>query len=72
VVVEAGRCGWGRDNGLFPEFRLGWVRVMFCRDPIIDTLRHTLAALRAARAELAEHRRRPRIVPAPPPAGERR
>lgn len=67
-MVEFGRCGWGRDAGLFPEVRLGVVRVMLTRDPLIDTLRRTLADLRAARAELAQ---RPRIVPAPPPAWER-
>jgi hypothetical protein len=70
LVVEFARCGWGRDDGLFPEIRLGFVRVMITREPIVDALRGLLTDLRAAHDEL-RMAQRPRVVQAPPPAWER-
>lgn len=37
--ISFGRCGFGGNLGLFPELRLGIVRVGCCRGAIVDHLR---------------------------------
>lgn len=54
VWCSLGRCGFGGNLGLFPELRLGVVRIGCCRGAITghieemrDRLRRALASLRS-------------------------
>jgi len=70
LLGEIGWCGFGASGGLVPEVRLGLLRIAVTRGSVVERLRQMLAALSDAAAALRQAQR-PRIVPAPPPSGER-
>lgn len=69
-MLECGWCGFGASGGLVPELRLGLLRIAVTRGGVADLLRQMLQTMIDARDAL-RLTPRPRIVPAPPPAGER-
>jgi hypothetical protein len=50
--IELGWCGFGASRGLFPEIRLGLVRLWCCRGSVFDHYAYLRSSLETARCEL--------------------
>lgn len=55
-IITTGRCGFGRTGGLFPELRLGFVAIGWCRgslrEHVATLVNKTLADSNAALRDL--------------------
>ncbi len=76
VIIEFGWCGLGAAGGLFPEARLGLVRICCYRGNLIQTFSRVAGALRLAVEQLRRARpatqagRGPAFPPASNSAGD--
>lgn len=52
IIIELGRCGWGRDAGPPPSIKLGWVRLFRLPGSVIAEMKAYRVALAAAAEKL--------------------